>query len=145
MNASVGYVNLIGTQMETITRRIVDPASFTCAEEYIRLGWVFSFVSSKWHTQDGVKPVSARFSYKNLLLKEPCVYCGEHKPTGRDHIVPRRAGGKDIWTNRAPACRKCDHAKGCRTMLVFICNRHNHGIASALSPVVGTSEYPKTN
>lgn len=47
-----------------------------------------------------------------------CMYCGEHFATSdltRDHIIPRSRGGKDVWTNVATACSRCNHAKGART------------------------------
>lgn len=47
-----------------------------------------------------------------------CLYCGMTFPAGRltrDHIIPRSRGGKDIWSNVATACNRCNHAKGART------------------------------
>ena len=44
-----------------------------------------------------------------------CAYCGNKFPTSklsRDHIVPRRAGGKDVWLNLITACKPCNHKKG---------------------------------
>lgn len=47
-----------------------------------------------------------------------CLYCGERFPVGqltRDHIIPRSRGGKNVWTNVASACSRCNHHKGART------------------------------
>lgn len=57
--------------------------------------------------------------YRQVLMTDPCVYCGE-PPTGLDHIHPKSRGGRDGWENRAPACAKCDDAKGTASVLVFL-------------------------
>ncbi|WJG09896.1 HNH endonuclease [Aliiglaciecola sp. LCG003] len=47
-----------------------------------------------------------------------CMYCGQKfKPSQltRDHIMPRSRGGKDIWTNTATACSRCNCHKAART------------------------------
>lgn len=47
-----------------------------------------------------------------------CLYCGNrfsNNQLTRDHIIPRSRGGKDVWTNVATACSRCNHAKGART------------------------------
>ena len=44
-----------------------------------------------------------------------CGYCGHKFPStklSRDHIVPQRAGGKDVWLNLITACKPCNHKKG---------------------------------
>jgi len=46
------------------------------------------------------------------------MYCGQTftpKQLTRDHIIPRSRGGKDVWTNVATACQRCNHAKGAKT------------------------------
>jgi hypothetical protein len=52
-------------------------------------------------------------------MADPCVYCGA-KADGLDHIRPRSRGGSDYWTNRAPACRDCDNAKGNTDLVLFL-------------------------
>lgn len=50
--------------------------------------------------------------------RQICLYCGNQFPDRmltRDHITPRWAGGKDIWTNLATACRRCNQRKGGKT------------------------------
>jgi hypothetical protein len=47
-----------------------------------------------------------------------CLYCGtKHGPAGltRDHVVPTSRGGRNVWTNVASACSKCNHHKRDRT------------------------------
>ncbi len=44
-----------------------------------------------------------------------CQYCGKRDVTLTvDHVIPRRLGGKQIWTNLVAACPSCNHHKGGR-------------------------------
>jgi len=46
-----------------------------------------------------------------------CQYCGRHDtPLTVDHILPKRLGGKHIWTNVVAACPSCNHRKGGRRL-----------------------------
>jgi hypothetical protein len=47
-----------------------------------------------------------------------CAYCGEEfapSSLSRDHVMPRSAKGKDIWTNVVTACCSCNKRKDART------------------------------
>jgi 5-methylcytosine-specific restriction endonuclease McrA len=44
-----------------------------------------------------------------------CGYCGGRADT-IDHIKPRALGGKHTWLNVAAACRRCNGAKGSKTL-----------------------------
>ena len=47
-----------------------------------------------------------------------CLYCGERfsrQHLSRDHIRPTSLGGKDVWTNVATACKRCNNHKAGRT------------------------------
>lgn len=47
-----------------------------------------------------------------------CLYCGQKFRTPqltRDHIIPRCKGGKNVWTNCASACARCNCFKADRT------------------------------
>ncbi|MEM8983126.1 MAG: HNH endonuclease [Pseudomonadota bacterium] len=47
-----------------------------------------------------------------------CLYCAQRFQTReltRDHITPISQGGKDLWSNVATACRRCNNHKGGRT------------------------------
>jgi 5-methylcytosine-specific restriction endonuclease McrA len=47
-----------------------------------------------------------------------CLYCAQQVRTSeltRDHITPLSHGGRDVWTNVATACRRCNNHKGGRT------------------------------
>ncbi|GAB4543872.1 MAG: HNH endonuclease [Anaerolineales bacterium] len=44
-----------------------------------------------------------------------CQYCGRRDVTLTvDHVLPRRLGGQQIWTNLVAACPSCNHRKGGR-------------------------------
>ena len=45
-----------------------------------------------------------------------CQYCGRRTHTLTiDHVVPRRMGGRHIWTNVVAACPPCNRRKGGKT------------------------------
>jgi 5-methylcytosine-specific restriction endonuclease McrA len=63
---------------------------------------------------------AVRFSRSNVYLRDGycCQYCGKKKPARElsyDHVVPRSAGGRTIWTNIVTACRKCNTKKDSQT------------------------------
>lgn len=58
-------------------------------------------------------------AWRAVLMADPCVYCGG-RPTGMDHIHPQSAGGRNGWENRAPACARCDQAKGSTPLVLFL-------------------------
>jgi 5-methylcytosine-specific restriction endonuclease McrA len=44
-----------------------------------------------------------------------CQYCGKRDINLTvDHVIPKRLGGKHIWTNVVAACPDCNHKKGGR-------------------------------
>jgi hypothetical protein len=64
----------------------------------------------------------------DVLLADPCVYCGSREPITMDHIEPVRDGAKlhcfmkkrPPWHNAAPACQPCNSAKGSLSLLGFV-------------------------
>jgi 5-methylcytosine-specific restriction endonuclease McrA len=63
---------------------------------------------------------AVKFSRRNVYQRDGyrCQYCGEKKHASDlsyDHVVPRAAGGRTIWTNIVTACRTCNTHKGSRT------------------------------
>lgn len=63
---------------------------------------------------------AVRFSRSNVYLRDGycCQYCGKKKPARElsyDHVVPRSAGGRTIWTNIVTACRTCNSRKDSKT------------------------------
>lgn len=62
--------------------------------------------------------------YINIILKDPCSFCGEYGCDSVDHIVPvcRKdqivtGFGKDHWSNLAPCHRACNIKKGSRGLI----------------------------
>ncbi len=54
-------------------------------------------------------------SRKNIMTRDnhQCQYCGTKKGTMTvDHVIPRKRGGKDVWTNLVAACTRCNNKKG---------------------------------
>lgn len=59
---------------------------------------------------------------KQIILgssADPCVYCGG-KAESVDHIRPKSDGGDSTVRNLAPACLSCNHAKGSKSILLFL-------------------------
>lgn len=77
-----------------------------------------------------------KFCRRSILLRDRfrCQYCGNEFSSPEltfDHVVPRSAGGKTVWTNIVSACIKCNALKGNRPA--------NHsgrkGVAGSLRPL----------
>lgn len=66
-------------------------------------------------------------SYIEVLLNDPCSYCGEPSET-IDHIVPLSKGGKHEITNITGACKSCNSAKHNKDLFIFLVERA-HDIA----------------
>ncbi len=48
-----------------------------------------------------------------------CMYCGKEFPVHQltfDHIIPRSKGGRNMWTNAATSCRRCNTHKSNKTL-----------------------------
>ena len=56
--------------------------------------------------------------WRKTLQQDPCSYCGEAGGEA-DHIVARSNGGRDRWMNLTGSCRRCNRAKGTRSLLEF--------------------------
>jgi 5-methylcytosine-specific restriction endonuclease McrA len=60
-------------------------------------------------------------SRKNIYIRDhfKCQYCGT-RPNPReltlDHVTPKSLGGRTAWENLVACCRKCNHAKGNKTL-----------------------------
>lgn len=84
----------------------------------------------------------AHREWREMLMTEPCVYCGrtphelsaevEAKLNGAgapmtiDHIKPRdpvTRRRRHHWDNEAPACWNCNHKRGYTPFLVFMVQR----------------------
>lgn len=65
---------------------------------------------------DGKLSLSNRYLFRRD--NNICMYCGQtfcSSKLTRDHIIPRSRGGKDIWTNCATACTRCNCHKADKT------------------------------
>lgn len=72
-------------------------------------------LKKKYHR---VKPVT--LNNHNLFRRDLCTcgYCGKvyrEDKLSRDHIIPRKQGGKDIWENVITACKPCNNYKDAKT------------------------------
>jgi 5-methylcytosine-specific restriction endonuclease McrA len=72
-----------------------------------------------------LKPVAThkkavKFSRVNVFARDnfTCQFCGERRAMHElnyDHVVPRKQGGKTVWTNIVTSCYECNSRKGSRT------------------------------
>lgn len=62
-----------------------------------------------------------------------CVYCGQARRLTVDHIEPVSRGGSNDWSNKAPACTKCNSSKGTLGPLQFLALRGGLGRKSPLN------------
>ncbi len=60
--------------------------------------------------------------YAEVIRQDPCAYCGVPSDT-LDHILPISAGGRNHWSNLAPACRSCNSGKKDRPLLLALLAR----------------------
>jgi 5-methylcytosine-specific restriction endonuclease McrA len=65
----------------------------------------------RWWLKTGVRNIAPSVRTA-ILASGPCVYCGDPKPVEVDHIIPVARGGLSVWWNLAPACFRCNRAKG---------------------------------
>ena len=49
--------------------------------------------------------------FLNVILRDPCAYCGSHENMGADHIDPSCYTGDSRASNLTAACSKCNLAK----------------------------------
>lgn len=59
--------------------------------------------------------------FKQALLNDPCVYCGESSET-MEHVVPQSAGGKAA-NNLVGACLTCNNERGSKPFLLWMMER----------------------
>lgn len=78
--------------------------------------------SKRWSSHHyGVngKPHANDLEYMEMLLCDPCSYCGREADT-IDHIEPVLSGGSSTWNNLTAACRQCNSRKSTRGLLAFL-------------------------
>lgn len=63
-------------------------------------------------------------SYRDVLRKDPCPYCGWRPPKKKhrtlDHIKPESKGGTGGWENTTLSCLFCNRLKGSMELLDFL-------------------------
>jgi 5-methylcytosine-specific restriction endonuclease McrA len=58
---------------------------------------------------------------QNLFRRDcnVCAYCGRthrYEKLSRDHIHPKKLGGKDTWMNCVTSCKSCNNEKDFKTL-----------------------------
>lgn len=61
--------------------------------------------------------------WRDIVLRDPCAYCGSARATTIDHIEPQALGGLKSWTNETGACRACNERKGATRLLPYLVAR----------------------
>jgi len=60
-----------------------------------------------------------KFTKRTVLARDQytCQYCGaQTRDLTLDHVTPKTLGGETVWVNVVAACKKCNGAKGGRTL-----------------------------
>lgn len=68
------------------------------------------------HARRGVRMDSIAKEYVEMLLRDPCSYCGEEMEH-IDHIIPLITTGDSSWNNLTAACQNCNYLKRDKTLL----------------------------
>lgn len=71
------------------------------------------------------KRTSPTERWLDILVNDPCSYCGSRKHMTLDHIHPIKLGAKRKLQvlNAAAACRRCNTSKGHTPLLRFLATR----------------------
>lgn len=62
----------------------------------------------------------ADLDWIEVLLKDPCAYCGSRTNIEIDHIIP----GINGWDNLTACCRSCNPSKGQKPMLLHLAHQN---------------------
>jgi len=60
-----------------------------------------------------------KFTKRTVLARDQyaCQYCGaQTRDLTLDHVLPKTLGGETVWINVVAACKRCNAAKGGRTL-----------------------------
>jgi 5-methylcytosine-specific restriction endonuclease McrA len=63
-------------------------------------------------------PYRVSLTRKNILKRDnfTCQYCGStDKTMTTDHVIPKKQGGNNSWSNLVCACQDCNNKKGDKT------------------------------
>lgn len=78
-------------------------------------------------------PGRMRLSYRDIVARDPCAYCGAPFEEV-EHIDPRSRGGRDEWENLTSSCRACNRAKRDIPLLRFLGGYSEPRILRVLRP-----------
>lgn len=74
------------------------------------------------HKRRGLTVDKEAKEWMQILLKDPCCYCGE--PTEHiDHIQPVASDGDSHWSNLTAACSSCNYDKRAKPMMLWLAER----------------------
>jgi 5-methylcytosine-specific restriction endonuclease McrA len=133
-----------GDQMECATCRRKERQCITCgqpfkAASYLECGACSGRTDAGNHRRRALRlaaevagPVPSRV-YAAITTSGPCVYCGRPATTV-DHVRPLSRGGHEAAYNLAPACERCNKAKGAKLLTEWDQVRVAHGATH--SPIV---------
>lgn len=78
-----------------------------------------------WHRRrSGADPAAEVDAYAELLLLQPCAYCGEYAERMTiDHVVPLSRGGTHTIENIVAACGPCNSSKGAKSLEEWMARR----------------------
>lgn len=80
----------------------------------------------RWTYKPGVESKALRRAVLATDNHE-CVYCGETRRLGLDHIIPQSRGGPDTFDNLVTACHWCNTRKGDRPQPAAQFGRYRQG------------------
>jgi 5-methylcytosine-specific restriction endonuclease McrA len=79
--------------------------------------------SAKQHGRHAFKKSDSETRrFARVVLRDPCVYCGERGGT-LDHIEPTSLGGANHWSNMASACALCNSSKRHTRLLLYLAKK----------------------
>lgn len=70
------------------------------------------------------------FDWNRVVRKDPCTYCGRHKPRAEmttEHVMPLSKGGANIPENKVGACATCNRRRGSMPLISFLLTRRWYG------------------
>lgn len=71
------------------------------------------------HLRRGVQFDATANAWAEILMGDPCCYCGEPM-TDLDHIDPISKGGDGGWENLTASCRSCNASKNDKPLLAWL-------------------------
>jgi len=115
--------NAICLIVEERARSILDHKEKVYRSQYLTIRAPKVIVLNYYIQAEGLLIRKERITRNGLFKRDnyTCQYCGNHRDKlgknklTKDHIIPRKLGGINNWTNITTACQKCNLRKGDRT------------------------------